>query len=643
MGTFTTSDLYDAQRENREIRAAVSEAQSELNKIERENDRLRNEISSMVSAIRGSRDDIEKILTDSINRLENDRVSVHNSHVTLENAYNIHISTEQEYALFKNVEEAYKSIRQINNKIKYEMAEHESLRKIASAMVDNLSSHTVSMESLRTQAEKVFLKSGNLQGLKKGEIGGSKVADFWLAFAMLYIFYDYANETEAGVRAIEQAKEIDATSTYTFLFMYYMCAKDFAKATNWFDKIPDKKSLFANEKIMLYLFLVKSASEYRTGYAVLDSKLVALWDEFFGGKVSDASHIVQKILKWYYASTVCKYYEENEGHDKKITEFSDVLQNPKPLIDSITDSEKSFKVIKEHVSEYKDMMLSLAIANENEKINNLIGIYEYGENRNYYGNYVSYMVDEFIKSSSTKALDEYKAQIEEYEAVIACKGDKAKAKTYLFAQKAEKEKSSSVDYMYRWLNEEEEEYAMKDRIKKASFIALRKYYLQAYKLFRKSYLDILPKKYKIKINDFETDTDFSNQEADEKKVKRFYEHKAEMLKAAISKWQIIVFPILAALLTGGGVYLMIDKIGPGSGMLFGMACFVAAAVAIFGTLFKMRKNKRKATEIDIKIEEEYRLTLNELKKVYSEYKENFKKKFSSTEEYSKEIQDNLSK
>ena len=541
----TYSDLSNIRSENSRLQSDINTLDRKVTQVENENEQLRMEINTMAAAISNARQTLSNSIERTVNGLEIDRNSVTNSNNLLVNAYNIQGQTEVNYALYKNIEEAYKNIRRLNNKIKYEMANHDKIKKLAYAVIDNLNSHMVSMENLRKETEKTHLKSGNTD---------RSTADFWLAFALLHIFQIDAKEFSAAERSLEEAKKLNATSTYIYLFLYYMCAKDYQSALKYFDMIPDKKSLFNIEKFMLFFFLVKTTKEYKTGYEPLDNRLVALWDEFFGQDTVDEEQILNKILEWYYTNTVCRYYKkENLLPGEEQPKFKDVMAEPGRLINNVTSKGELYKRTKEHIAEYSNMMVSLAFASENERIKDLLEIYENGELKNYYGNFITYMVDDFVAEASTKKLDAIKKEIEENEAIIICKGDKAKAQTYLFQKRSEARHNSQVDYMYNWLNDnnKENEYVMQDRVKKAAFVALKSYYLRAYERYRENYFRILPSLYNVAIGEFTIQTDFKDQERDEKEVKKFYNRKSKELKAAIKKWQIVVFPIFSAVLEIG--------------------------------------------------------------------------------------------
>ena len=635
----SNSDLYAIRSENARLQREVNEKSRELNHWRNENNQLQSEINSMVNAISNTKSTVENVLGRTVNGLASDTVSVNGSNATLEQAYEMQEEIEEKYSLFKNMEKAYKTVRELNNIIKYQMANHEKIKKLAYAAIDNLNtgdndSQLVSSENLRKEIEKVYLTGANTEG---------SVIDFWLTYVLLHIFQEEAKEYSAAERSMAEAEKLNATSTYIFMFLYRMCAKHYEEASAWFDKIPNKQDLFKSEKFMLFFFLVKMSEEYKTGYAPLDNKLIKVWDDFFANETPNTSHIVDKILNWYYENTICRYYSSEDDADKsgKI-EYEEAMSKPQVLIDKITEKGQSFKLTKTHVSEYNNMMLSLAIASENERISSLIDTFENGELKNYYGNFVHYMVDDFIDKASTPKMDEIKKQIEENEAIIACNGDLAKVQTYLFKLRTERARTTSSDYMYKWLNNNEQEYAMQEKVKKYAFIALKKLYLEAYKKYQNQYTSIRPQNYHLTIDGFKLETRMNNQEEDEKTIKDHFKKKAKELKASIKKWPAVLFSILAALAIGGGVYLLISQTGPWSGMLYGLGCFAASIVFLAIALSRLYKNKKKETKIDIEIEEEYRSILNVLKQIYSEYKENYMATYKSVDGISKSIKERLS-
>ena len=99
---------------NSALQAEVSRLRSILAEIERENMRLRGEISQGVNTVNSANRNLTEYMNDVTGSLQNSAGRITEADNLEEQAYQLQLETERLYPLFKNMEEANKNIRELN-------------------------------------------------------------------------------------------------------------------------------------------------------------------------------------------------------------------------------------------------------------------------------------------------------------------------------------------------------------------------------------------------------------------------------------------------------------------------------------------------------------------------------------------------
>ena len=128
--------------------SSVSEMQWKVNEARRENYELRNELNAIASGISNAYNRWDRLCNNISNTLHNGTKRVEASQNYMNAAYDMQGEIDNLYVLFKNIEMANKKIRECNNKKIYDFANYSAVRKIVSAMLDNLEVSLVSDETI---------------------------------------------------------------------------------------------------------------------------------------------------------------------------------------------------------------------------------------------------------------------------------------------------------------------------------------------------------------------------------------------------------------------------------------------------------------------------------------------------------------
>lgn len=133
--------------------SSVSEMQWKVNEARRENYELRNELNAIASGISNAYNRWDRLCNNISNTLHNGTKRVEASQNYMNAAYDMQGEIDNLYVLFKNIEMANKKIRECNNKKIYDFANYSAVRKIVSAMLDNLEVSLVSDETITRVVE----------------------------------------------------------------------------------------------------------------------------------------------------------------------------------------------------------------------------------------------------------------------------------------------------------------------------------------------------------------------------------------------------------------------------------------------------------------------------------------------------------
>ena len=220
--------------------SSVSEMQWKVNEARRENYELRNELNAIASGISNAYNRWDRLCNNISNTLHNGTKRVEASQNYMNAAYDMQGEIDNLYVLFKNIEMANKKIRECNNKKIYDFANYSAVRKIVSAMLDNLEVSLVSDETITRVVEIKHLQ----------------LPDYWLTCALLSIMAWRNNDKALAQQALERACKLDKKETAVFFLAFNLRMGRESAALKWFEYYQTCELTGEDDRTFVLLFSI---------------------------------------------------------------------------------------------------------------------------------------------------------------------------------------------------------------------------------------------------------------------------------------------------------------------------------------------------------------------------------------------------
>lgn len=595
---MSNSDLTSAISS---LRSEASSLRSEISSYRKENNRMESEINTIENAIYNSTTRVNDLKGKSVNTLNYDGSSFHDSDHSLNTSYDILGQIEVDYGKYKEVESAYKEIRVIKNEIRYKMSEYSNVQKLALALLDNNESNMVDIQAIRKKAEKLYLST----------------QDYYLSNSLNYIFLKLDGEDKAATRALNLAYKLNKKNTAYFLFLFYYSAKNFEQSKKFFDELVkfgfDSQE---DEKILLLLFLSNITDTYKTGYKPLDDKFKTVWEDYVATGRDDTLNISSLIV-----DDLCQKSFENLYIDKISGSIGEIKVNKEFVLNNLSEIKNSanqdgelYSDISKYVLNSNEMFVSLGLSRATHDILKIYSEISTGEFSRYSANVIKFLLSDCINHAQSDSLKDKMEEIKRLEAIIMTKGDMAQAQTYYVVDKDNRTSTPSLyDNMYKWIYQDMG-YNGKDEMEKVAFKTLKNYYTDAYHSFVGMYNEIKPTTYDIAIDDYTVQSKLTNFDNDKQKIIDFYESKRvhELLNLKTIQW--LLYYLLAGVSLIGGIILAITGNG---GFVF--LCIIAVVIlSMLGTR-RLIFNKNEAVRINEETEKNTQSTISKMKQLYCDY------------------------
>ena len=186
--------------------ASLSEMQSMVNEQRAIQRQLQQELYELENGVVNAENKWNEITKRISNTLINGNKRVNNSHDLTVKAYELQCDIERIYKLYKYVESANKKIRELQNKIYYDFANYNAVRKIVEAMLNNI--------------EISFVKDSILT--KAVEVKHLQLPDYWLTCALLSIMAWRNDDRPMAEKALERACMLDMKNSSIFFFAFHL-------------------------------------------------------------------------------------------------------------------------------------------------------------------------------------------------------------------------------------------------------------------------------------------------------------------------------------------------------------------------------------------------------------------------------------
>ena len=220
------------------LEAQVSRLESQLREIERENSRLRSEISSTVNSVNQAERNLANYNQHIRTSLDNATGVINNSINRALEAYELQGQIDVLYTRYKCVELANKKIRTLNNKKYYDFNNYRTVRKIVQGMMDNLDLNMVSDAIIYKSIEKQHLLT----------------PDFWLTSALISIMAWKTDDKVLADRAVEVAYKLDSKNSSMFYMIFNLRMDRNEAAVKWFLEYQKCELKGSDENTFLMLF-----------------------------------------------------------------------------------------------------------------------------------------------------------------------------------------------------------------------------------------------------------------------------------------------------------------------------------------------------------------------------------------------------
>lgn len=555
--------------------ADVSAMRSQVNAIIAENNQLRSEINAMVNSVSNAGSTVEHLRNVAVGTLENGEKTINHDDDVLHRVGKTQAEIRHMMELYKNMENAYKTIRGLNNDLRYHQGGEKNVRKMLVAMLDNEIKNLASAETIAEQAEKQYLKTQY----------------FFLSHIMMDLQLRKRGEEEAADRARKEALKMDERrSIWVYLFIA-LRRGDIKERDKWIDKLVEQPLVGSEEKFLKVL------------------AVIALCDNDKGAK---------KLRDYIGADAI------SEGD--KAPFVSKITAN---YLGVMTTRPPEFKYINKHISESDDLRTALYGAMNNESVAAYIEKLAGASSSETRSQFYADMLDELMEYCRSPKSDEIRAQIAYQEKIIEAKGVIEDA--MVLKAKEDVMLVSDLDVescMFNWLTGNEK-FAGKKEITQFSYGKFRASYKRAYHNYVKSYRSKYSENLTLTINEYSGKSNFKDSEADAKKVDDYLTERCRQIKAAIKDTKFILCMIFGGLLLVAGIVLnFLESVIGSPWNVVGLVVGVVAGLVLLLLGLKIKySNYRAKIRADEQLADDRIKYIEILREVYSDveaYREMYK-------------------
>lgn len=501
----------------------VSALRSKVDNLRWENSQLQDEINTMVASVNSVSSNVAGVKDTALSALNNGERTINNDNNILHDVGKRQEEIRGMMILYKNMENAYKTIRGLNNELRYHQDGEKNVRKMLVAMLDNETKNLASQDTITEQAEKQYLNTQY----------------FFLSYIMMDLIHTKRGEKEAAQRARKKALEMDERRSIWVYFLIALRRGDNKERDYWVDKLV-KTPLIGSEEMFLKVLAVIALCD--TGAAA--DKLRA----YIGAdKISDGAKgpLVSKIS----------------------ANYASVMKTRPP----------EFKYINQHIGESERLAGALSGAMNNESvaayIQKLTGSSASGKRTQFYADVLDEAMDYYRSPKS----DEIRDKISYQEKIIEAKGVIERAME--LKAKEDVMLVSELDVegcLFKWLTGNENFVGKKD-VNEFSYQKFKASYKQAYREYVKEYRANYSESLTFRVSDYSVKSAFKDVEEDERKIENYLVERCRKTKAAIKDTKFYLGVIFGALLVIAGIVLnFLSSVIPSP---WNVVCLVVCVVA----------------------------------------------------------------
>lgn len=560
---------------------------AKVSKQERINNRLHRELSQILSGVENAGSNWRNLSNNIIGTLQVGNQRINDSINTTNNASLIQDDIKRIYLIFKEIELANKRIRACNDKIYYDFASYNAVRKIVQAMLNNIEVSFVSNETIK----------------KAVEIKHLQLPDYWLTCALLSILAWQNDDKEMAQATLERAFKLNKKDTCMFYFAFHIRLGKDDVAIKWFaEYITCARNGEDQENILLMFSIINKTLVNPTNAALM----------------SRVNEFINDLIKQDLANN---NFSENDV----------ILKTRRYLLAFKVNESMDYPLLKTYVVDSQDLRNLLNLAKTNVKTLDFIlkTVNVTAEETN---DFLNEFIDHLI-AKTNESEKKVKREIKRNEFIIAQCGklDKNKEEHLKDAKKSYNEwlthqvsEFSIINEMIDWVYCKDD-VEVNPKIIKMMFILTKKFNEEATKRNVNRYRKKFTRTHDIKINEYESTANFANVQEEESKIKKYFDAKAEKLIARAASKRYIAWFVVAALALVGCIYFANPTLLVGT---------VLGLVGGAGSIFLSNKKKQR---IIADCDKETKNTIEIFKQIVEEFKK-YEAEFLSFDKYYDDIE-----
>lgn len=520
----------------------IRRLEAEVAELRRENSRMEGEIRAMTNSLDRAGGIVSSAESEAIGALVNGENTLTTDDNTLQNVGRVGDDIRARMVLYKNIENAYKTIRRLNNDLRYHQGNEKTVRRMLAAMLDNESKAFASEETVRTQSEKLYLDT----------------QFYFLSHIMMDLQLRKAGETAAADRARKKALEMDERKSVWVYFMIALKRGDRPEKSKWLKKLMTVAPVGSEKELIRVLALLALQPKNEDAAAIAEyiglDKIGAI----------DKGEIVGAILKSYRAA--------------------------------MTVVPPKFENIDKHVAEAGALGTALRGAMNNEEVGAYVKKLATDTGGKMRNDIIDAMLDNVIESCHSPRAQEIYDEIAYQEKIIEAKGVIEDAMA--LKAREEVEKVSDIDIescLFEWLNEKDR-YNGKKEIVEFAYGKFKPSFRHAYDGYVKQYRAEYKDEVTVTVGEYRTRTKLNDLEKEDADIKAHCASVRDAEKARITNAKFILLTVFGGILLVAGIVMnfLSDFVG-GTVSVLALAAGVAAGLVllILGAVTKYKNYKRK--------------------------------------------------
>lgn len=565
--------------------SSLSDIQWKVNEQRRLNSELTSELNAITNGISNAYNRWERLCGNVSSSLNNGAQRVAESQRNIEAAYELQGEIDKMYVLFKNIETANKKIRECNNKKIYDFANYSAVRKIVSAMLDNLEVSLVSDQAIT----------------KVVEIKHLQLPDYWLTCALLSIMAWRNNDKALAQQALERACKLDKKESAVFFLAFNLRMGRESAALKWFEYYQTCDLTGEDDRTFLLLFSIVNQ---------------AVKENCSDEVVSKVSAYIKRVIK--------------DDMSKSGFSEDDMIARIRHYLNRFIPNDTiGYTLLTKHCIDrdtlHDQMMLAKANISILDFILKTVNITD-KERRDYLNSFI----EDTVKKPNKVELD-VDDEIQYNELIIRHQGDIDVAKEEFDQIKTHRENDFDIVLeMIDWIYNSKQDVEVNPMVKANMFNTTKDLHRKSIAAYIESYRAKFKTTYDIKINDYETTANLTDEGSECSKLRTFIENKKASMLSTVKMWPAFIGLGIAVLSVVGVIALSAPA----------LLVFTVAGVAFAGVHTLSSNSKKKRISRDC--ENEYLIDEGVLKGMVSDFS-SYVKEYNEYDSYAEKIEEEFEK